>query len=46
MTIFSVDLFADVVRHEAAEALRGIATPEVLLHPCEWMDKKDAPVVV
>lgn len=37
---------SDMVRHEAAEALGGIATPEVLPHLREWMDKKDAPVVV
>lgn len=35
-----------MVRHEAAEALGGIATPEVLPHLREWMDKDDAPRVV
>ena len=37
---------SDMVRHEAAEALGGIATPEVLPHLREWMDRKDAPIVV
>jgi deoxyhypusine monooxygenase len=37
---------SDMVRHEAAEALGGIATPEVLPYLREWMDKKDAPVIV
>lgn len=37
---------SDMVRHEAAEALGGIGTPEVLPHLREWMDKKEAPVVV
>jgi deoxyhypusine monooxygenase len=35
-----------MVRHEAAEALGGIATPEVLPHLREWMNKEDAPRVV
>lgn len=35
-----------MVRHEAAEALGGIATPEVLPHLREWMNKEDAPNVV
>jgi len=35
-----------MVRHEAAEALGGIATPEVLPHLREWMSKEDAPRVV
>jgi len=35
-----------MVRHEAAEALGGIATPEVLPHLREWMDRDDAPRVV
>jgi len=35
-----------MVRHEAAEALGGIATPEVLPHLREWMHKEDAPRVV
>lgn len=35
-----------MVRHEAAEALGGIATPEVLPHLREWMNKVDAPRVV
>ena len=35
-----------MVRHEAAEALGGIATPEVLPHLREWMNKEDAPLVV
>ena len=35
-----------MVRHEAAEALGGIATPEVLPHLKEWMKRPDAPRVV
>lgn len=35
-----------MVRHEAAEALGGIATPEVLPHLKEWVARDDAPVVV
>lgn len=35
-----------MVRHEAAEALGGIATPEVLPHLREWMTREDAPRVV
>jgi hypothetical protein len=35
-----------MVRHEAAEALGGIASPEVLPHLREWMTKEDAPRVV
>lgn len=35
-----------MVRHEAAEALGGIATPEVLPYLKEYMTRKDAPVVV
>lgn len=37
---------SDMVRHEAAEALGGIATPEVLPHLKEWMQRPDAPRVV
>jgi len=37
---------SDMVRHEAAEALGGIATPEVLPHLREWMTREDAPLVV
>ncbi|KAH8109311.1 deoxyhypusine hydroxylase [Phellopilus nigrolimitatus] len=37
---------ADMVRHEAAEALGGIATPEVLPYLKEWMTRPDAPQVV
>ena len=37
---------SDMVRHEAAEALGGIATPEVLPHLMEWMTRDDAPQVV
>ncbi|KAF5315486.1 hypothetical protein D9619_007222 [Psilocybe cf. subviscida] len=37
---------SDMVRHEAAEALGGIATPEVLPHLREWMTREDAPRVV
>lgn len=37
---------SDMVRHEAAEALGGIATPEVLPHLQEWMAKEDAPRVI
>lgn len=35
-----------MVRHEAAEALGGIATPEVLPYLKEWMIREDSPVVV
>ena len=35
-----------MVRHEAAEALGGIATPEVLPYLKEWMSRPDAPRVV
>ena len=35
-----------MVRHEAAEALGGIATPEVLPHLREWLARDDAPRVV
>lgn len=35
-----------MVRHEAAEALGGIATPEVLPYLKEWMQRPDAPRVV
>ena len=37
---------APVVRHEAAEALGGIATPEVLPHLKTWYERKDSPNVV
>ncbi|KAF7346499.1 Deoxyhypusine hydroxylase [Mycena sanguinolenta] len=37
---------SEMVRHEAAEALGGIGTPEVLPHLQKWMDREDAPVVV
>ncbi|EJU03336.1 deoxyhypusine hydroxylase [Dacryopinax primogenitus] len=37
---------ADMVRHEAAEALGGIATDDVLLHLREWNKRPDAPRVV
>ncbi|KAH9939815.1 ARM repeat-containing protein, partial [Amylocystis lapponica] len=37
---------SDMVRHEAAEALGGIATPEVLPHLKEWMQRTDSPRVV
>ena len=37
---------SDMVRHEAAEALGGIATPEVLPHLKEWQRRGDAPRVV
>ncbi|KAF9454687.1 Deoxyhypusine hydroxylase [Macrolepiota fuliginosa MF-IS2] len=37
---------SDMVRHEAAEALGGIATPEVLPHLKDWMTREDAPRVV
>jgi len=36
----------DMVRHEAAEALGGIATPEVFPYLKEYMTREDAPVVV
>jgi hypothetical protein len=35
-----------MVRYEAAEALGGIATSQVLLHLKEWVARDDAPVVV
>jgi len=35
-----------MVRHEAAEALGGIGTPEVLPHLKEWMVRGDSPRVV
>lgn len=35
-----------MVRHEAAEALGGIGTSEVLPHLKEWMNREDAPRVV
>ncbi|KAJ6563537.1 armadillo-type protein [Mycena sp. CBHHK59/15] len=37
---------SEMVRHEAAEALGGIGTPEVLPHLKEWMTREDAPTVV
>ncbi|KAJ4482009.1 Deoxyhypusine hydroxylase [Lentinula aciculospora] len=37
---------SDMVRHEAAEALGGIATPEVLPYLKEWVAREDSPVVV
>lgn len=37
---------SDMVRHEAAEALGGIATPEVLPHLKDWMMREDSPTVV
>ncbi|KAL0961329.1 hypothetical protein HGRIS_006286 [Hohenbuehelia grisea] len=37
---------SDMVRHEAAEALGGIGTPEVLPHLKAWMARPDAPRVV
>lgn len=37
---------SDMVRHEAAEALGGIGTPEVLPHLKEWMVRSDSPRVV
>ncbi|KAI0036525.1 deoxyhypusine hydroxylase [Vararia minispora EC-137] len=37
---------SDMVRHEAAEALGGIATPEVLPYLKEYMTRPDAPLVV
>ncbi|EIW59371.1 ARM repeat-containing protein [Trametes versicolor FP-101664 SS1] len=37
---------SEMVRHEAAEALGGIATPEVLPYLKEYMAKPDAPRVV
>jgi len=35
-----------MVRHEAAEALGGIGTPEVLPHLQEWLVRDDSPRVV
>lgn len=35
-----------MVRHEAAEALGGIATPEVLPYLKKWMSIDDSPRVV
>jgi len=37
---------SDMVRHEAAESLGGIATPEVFPYLKDYMTRKDAPVVV
>ena len=37
---------SDMVRHEAAEALGGIATPEVRPHLEAWRARADAPRVV
>jgi deoxyhypusine monooxygenase len=37
---------ANMVRHEAAEALGGIATPEVLPYLKSWMNREDSPRVV
>ncbi|THH28259.1 hypothetical protein EUX98_g5921 [Antrodiella citrinella] len=37
---------SDMVRHEAAEALGGIATPEVLPVLKEWLQRDDSPRVV
>ena len=37
---------SDMVRHEAAEALGGIATPEALPHLKEWLTIEDSPRVV
>ncbi|KAJ7259607.1 hypothetical protein B0H12DRAFT_1108825 [Mycena haematopus] len=37
---------SEMVRHEAAEALGGIGTPDVLPHLKEWMAREDAPLVV
>lgn len=37
---------SDMVRHEAAEALGGIATPEVLPYLREWSKREDSPRVV
>jgi len=36
----------EMVRHEAAEALGGIGTPEVRPHLEEWLRREDAPRVV
>ena len=35
-----------MVRHEAAEALGGIATPECIHNLKEWMARDDSPQVV
>ncbi len=35
-----------MVRHEAAEALGGIATPDVLPHLKEWLAREDSPKIV
>ncbi len=35
-----------MVRHEAAEALGGIATPDILPYLKEYMTREDAPVVL
>jgi deoxyhypusine monooxygenase len=37
---------SDMVRHEAAEALGGIATPDVLPALKEWRAREDSPRVV
>lgn len=46
LKVLQNDNESDMVRHEAVDALGGIATPEVLPHLHEWLNKKDAPLLV
>ncbi|KZT51015.1 deoxyhypusine hydroxylase [Calocera cornea HHB12733] len=46
LKVLQKDTEADMVRHEAAEALGGIATDDVLPHLREWNARPDAPRVV
>jgi deoxyhypusine monooxygenase len=46
LKVLANDRESDMVRHEAAEALGGIATSEVLPHLEAWMNREDAPRVV
>lgn len=46
LRVLQKDSEADMVRHEAAEALGGIATDDVLPHLREWNMRPDAPRVV
>ncbi|KAJ7175988.1 armadillo-type protein [Mycena filopes] len=46
LTVLENSAESEMVRHEAAEALGGIGTPEVLPHLKEWMAREDAPLVV
>lgn len=46
VSVLENDAESDMVRHEAAEALGGIATPDVLPHLKEWAEREDSPRVV